>query len=120
MSALHSTAASAQRTKSASTTVLLLPLATLALAGLAELTMAGAVEAEATVMASASTSQRDQQVSKLCLATVSAAFQAARKALPPGLGTFACSCFLDEVNQGAGLDVAQTTCRQRTMAHYSL
>ncbi|CAK6694819.1 hypothetical protein VB734_09750 [Synechococcus sp. BA-124 BA4] len=119
MSLLSTTEAKGQRTP-ANPMGVMLRLATVALAGLADLTLAGAVEAETQLKASASTSQRDEQVSKFCLATVSAAFQAARKVPPPGLGTFACSCFVDQVNQGAGLDVAQSTCRQRTMARYSL
>ncbi len=119
MSLISSTSANGQRTLPTSIGMMS-RLASLALAGLADLTLAGAVEAEALLKASASTDQRDEQVSKFCLATVSAAFQAARKVPPPGLGTFACSCFVDQVNQGAGLDVAQSTCRQRTMARYSL
>ncbi|MCP9840429.1 hypothetical protein KBY93_07235 [Synechococcus sp. J7-Johnson] len=119
MSLISSTAANGQRTLSSSIGMMS-RLACLALTGLADLTLAGAVEAEALLKASASSGQRDEQVSKFCMATVSAAFQAARKVPPPGLGTFACSCFVDQVNQGAGLDVAQSTCRQRTMARYSL
>ncbi|MDM7938519.1 MAG: hypothetical protein QUV06_13840 [Cyanobium sp. CZS 48M] len=120
MSALSSTKATGQRSPSSSVGVLL-RLATVGLAGLADLTMtAGPAEAEAVLKASAGGSQRDEQVNKFCQATVIAAFQAARKVQPPGLGTFACSCFLDQVNLGAGLDVAQNTCRQRTMARYSL
>jgi hypothetical protein len=111
--------ASGQRTLQTPRSVTL-RLATVALAGLVDLTMAGAVEAEVLLKASASGNQKDEQVSKFCLATVSAAFQAARKVQPPGLGSYACSCFVDQVNRGAGLDVAQTTCRQRTMARYSL
>jgi hypothetical protein len=119
MSSISSTAANGQRTFSIPIGMIS-RLASLALIGLADLMLAGAVEAEALLKASASSGQRDEQVSKFCLATVSAAFQAARKVPPPGLGTFACSCFVDQVNQGAGLDVAQSTCRQRTMARYSL
>ncbi|MCP9826439.1 hypothetical protein [Synechococcus sp. EJ6-Ellesmere] len=119
MSLISSTKAKGQRNPSTSTGVIL-RLATVALAGLTDLTLAGGVEAETLLKASASTAQKDEQVSKFCLATVSAAFQAARKVPPPGLGSFACSCFVDQVNQGAGLDVAQSTCRQRTMARYSL
>ncbi len=119
MSLLSTTEAKGQRTPSTPMGVML-RLAVVTLAGLADLSLAGAVEAETLLKASASTGQKDEQVSKFCLATVNAAFQAARKVLPPGLGTFACSCFVDQVNQGAGLDVAQSTCRQRTMARYSL
>jgi hypothetical protein len=83
-------------------------------------TMPAGAHAGGPLQASASTSPQDQKISRFCLATVSAAFQAARKVPPPGLESFACTCFLDQVNQGAGLDAAQTTCRQRTMARYSL
>jgi hypothetical protein len=119
MSAISSTEATNKPTSNAPIGWMV-RVATLALAGLTDLTLAGAVEAEAQLKASASTGQRDEQVSKFCLATVSAAFQAARKVPPPGLGSYACSCFVDQVNLGAGLDVAQSTCRQRTMARYSL
>ncbi len=77
-------------------------------------------QAGGSLEASASSVLQDERVTKFCLATVSAAFQAARKVAPPGLEAFACTCFIDQVSQGVGLDVAQSTCRQKASARYNL
>jgi hypothetical protein len=37
---------------------------------------------------------------------------------PPGMGEETCSCFLDEVAGGAGIDTARDTCKQRAAAAY--
>ncbi|MCT0200257.1 hypothetical protein KQ313_11260 [Synechococcus sp. CS-1325] len=59
-------------------------------------------------------------VERLCLAGFSAAFQAAGKVAPPGMSTYTCSCFLDQINQGSGLDAAQSTCRKRTQERFRM
>jgi hypothetical protein len=37
---------------------------------------------------------------------------------PPGMGEETCSCFLDEVGGGAGIDAARETCKQRAAETY--
>ena len=37
---------------------------------------------------------------------------------PPGMGEETCSCFLDEVDGGAGIDAARETCKQRAAETY--
>lgn len=59
-------------------------------------------------------------VQRLCLAGFSAAFQAAGKVAPPGMSAYTCSCFLDQINQGSGLLVAQATCRKRTQDRFRM
>jgi len=65
-------------------------------------------------------SNDDLVVERLCLAGFSAAFQAAGKVAPPGMSAFTCSCFLDQINQGSGLDAAQSTCRKRAGDRYRM
>ena len=59
-------------------------------------------------------------VERLCLAGFSAAFQAAGKVAPPGMSAYTCSCFLDQISQGSGLDVAQATCRKRSQDRFRM
>ncbi len=94
----------------------------LCVAGASSLILAGGAEARAngTLQSSPRGSDQDSRVTKFCLAAVHAAFEAARKVPPPGIGAYACSCFLDEMNQGTGLGAAQSICRQRALARYSL
>jgi hypothetical protein len=90
------------------------------LSALTALAALGASEVRANTVTKTSDPVQDQQVTRFCLASVSAAFEAARKVPPPGIGAYACRCFLDQVSQGAGINTAQAVCRQRTVARYSL
>lgn len=81
---------------------------------------APAAEVRATTAPPGNDPGQNQQVTRFCLASVRAAFEAARKVPPPGIGDYACRCFLDQVSQGAGINTAQAVCRQRTIARYSL
>ncbi len=59
-------------------------------------------------------------ITKLCLASFNAAMTHAGKTPPPGMGTFTCSCFLDEVNKGASIDGAQSTCKAKAASRYKI
>ncbi|MFM7675533.1 MAG: hypothetical protein ACKO5F_08080 [Synechococcus sp.] len=58
------------------------------------------------------------QVSALCLAGFNAAMAAADKKAPTGMAEFTCTCFLQQVQEGASIDTARTTCRDRAAARF--
>lgn len=64
------------------------------------------------------TSQDDNLLKSFCLAAFKAAMAQAGETPPPGMGEETCSCFLDEVAGGAGIDTARDTCKQRAAAAY--
>lgn len=59
-------------------------------------------------------------ITKFCLASFNAAMAHAGKTPPPGMGTYTCGCFLDEVNNGASIDAAQTTCKAKAASRYKI
>ncbi|MCT4366876.1 MAG: hypothetical protein N3Z28_04300 [Synechococcaceae cyanobacterium MAG-AL2] len=85
-----------------------------ALAAVAGLAFSGLVPDQAMAQSD------DVVVTRLCLAGFSAAFQAARQVAPPGMNTYACSCFVEQINQGSDLASAQSTCRERAIARYRM
>lgn len=60
------------------------------------------------------------QVTNLCLAGFNAAMEAARKTPPPGMGEFTCACFLEQVQNNAGINQARETCKARAAARYTV
>lgn len=88
------------------------------LTSLAALTLSAAqVEAETL---SASASRRNDSVTRFCLAGFQAAFQAARKVPPDGMGAYTCNCFVEQVNKGSSIQGATDTCRQLATTKYRL
>ena len=59
-------------------------------------------------------------ITGFCLAAFKAAMAQAGKVPPPGMGEETCRCFLREVEQGQGIDVAQETCKAEAAARYNL
>lgn len=68
------------------------------------------------------TAARDSQnlITRLCIAGFQAAMADAGRVPPPGMETFTCDCFMDEVIGGSGIQAAQNTCRQRAASRYRL
>ena len=89
-----------------------------ALTSLAALTLFPVpVEAEAL---SVSASNRNDSVTRFCLAGFQAAFQAARKVPPDGMGAFTCTCFVEQVKKGSSIQGATDICRQLATSKYRL
>ena len=59
------------------------------------------------------TSKDNNLLKSFCLTAFKAAMAQAGETPPPGMGEETCSCFLDEVGGGAGIDAARETCKQR-------
>jgi hypothetical protein len=64
------------------------------------------------------TGQDNNLLKSFCLTAFKAAMSQAGEIPPPGKGEETCSCFLDEVAGGAGIDTARDTCKQRDAAAY--
>ena len=64
------------------------------------------------------TSQDNNLLKSFCLTAFKAAMAQAGETPPPGKGEETCSCFLDQVGGGAGIDAARETCKQRAAATY--
>ena len=64
------------------------------------------------------TGQDNNLLKSFCLAEFKAAMAQAGETPPPGMGEETCSCFLDEVGGGAGIDAARETCKQRAAETY--
>ena len=70
------------------------------------------------IAATPATSQDNNLLESFCLAAFKAAMAQAGETPPPGMGEETCSCFLDEVDGGAGIDAARETCMQRAAETY--
>ena len=70
------------------------------------------------IAATPATSQENNLLKSFCLAAFKAAMAQAGETPPPGMGEETCSCFLDEVGGGAGIDAARETCKQRAAETY--
>ena len=70
------------------------------------------------IAATPSTSQDNNLLKSFCLAAFKAAMAQAGETPPPGMGEETCSCFLDEVGGGAGIDAARETCKHRAADTY--
>ena len=64
------------------------------------------------------TSQDNNLLKSFCLTSFKVAMAQAGETPPPGMSEQTCSCFLDEVAGGAGIDTARDTCQQRAAAAY--
>ena len=64
------------------------------------------------------TAQDNNLLKSFCLAAFKAAMAQAGETPPSGMGEETCSCFLDEVDGGAGIDAARETCNQRAAETY--
>ena len=64
------------------------------------------------------TSQDDNLLKSFCLTAFQAAMAQAGETPPPGMGEETCSCFLDEIAGGAGIDTARHTCKRHAAATY--
>ena len=70
------------------------------------------------IAATPATSQDNNLLKSFCLAAFKAAMAQAGETPPPGMGEETCSCVLDEVGGGAGIDAARETCKQRAADTY--
>ena len=70
------------------------------------------------IAATPATSQDNNLLKSFCLAAFKAAIAQAGETPPPGMGEETCSCFLVEVDGGAGIDAASKTCKQRAAETY--
>ena len=70
------------------------------------------------IAATPATGQDNNLLKSFCLAAFKAAMAQAGETPPPGMGEETCSCFLDEVGGGAGIDAARETCKQRAADTY--
>ncbi|WP_392350313.1 hypothetical protein [Parasynechococcus sp.] len=59
-------------------------------------------------------------IRKICMSSFAAAMASAGKTAPDGMADFTCNCFLDEVNSGTGLDMAQSRCKSRAAAEFAV
>ena len=58
----------------------------------------------------ASAQDGEAMIKRFCLAAFHAAMKQAGTTPPAGMGESTCHCFIEQVNQGAGLDAARQTC----------
>ena len=70
------------------------------------------------IAATPATSQDNNLLKSFCLAAFKAAMAQAGETPPPGMGEETCSCFLDEVDGGPGIDAARETCKRRAAETY--
>ena len=70
------------------------------------------------IAATPATSQDNNLLKSFCLAAFKATMAQAGETPPPGMGEETCSCFLDEVGGGAGIDAARETSKQRAADTY--
>ena len=70
------------------------------------------------IAATPATGQDNNLLKSFCLAAFKAAMAQAGETPPPGMGEETCSCFLDEIAGGAGIDTARDTCKRRAAATY--
>ena len=59
-------------------------------------------------------------ITQFCRTAVKAELQAAGTVPPEGMVEDTCRCFLAEVQNGAGIKAAQTTCKARAAESYGL
>ena len=59
-------------------------------------------------------------ITQFCRTAVEAELQRSGTVPPEGMVDFTCSCFLVEVNNGAGIQTAQATCKAKTAETYGL
>ena len=59
-------------------------------------------------------------IRKICMSSFAAAMRTAGKTAPDGMADFTCNCFLDEVNNGMGLDEAQSRCKSEAAQRFSM
>ena len=59
-------------------------------------------------------------IRKICMSSFAAAMRTAGKTPPDGMADFTCNCFLDEVNNGTGLDEAQSRCKARAAETFAV
>ena len=59
-------------------------------------------------------------ITQFCRTAVKAELQRGGTIPPEGMVDDTCSCFLAEVQKGAGIHTAQTTCKARTAKTYGL
>ena len=64
------------------------------------------------------TSQDNNLLKSFCLTAFNVAMAQAGETPPIGMGEETCSCFLDEVAGGAGIDTARDTCKRRAAVAY--
>ena len=65
------------------------------------------------------TIQDNNLLKSFCLTAFNAAMAQAGETPPPGMGEETCSCFLDEVAGGAGIDRARDTCKKLAATAYN-
>ena len=70
------------------------------------------------IAATPATSQDNNLLKSFCLAAFKAAMAQAGETPTPGMGEETCSCFLDEIAGGAGIDTARDTCERRAAANH--
>lgn len=59
-------------------------------------------------------------VMSLCLEGFETAMAAAGKTPPPGMGAYTCRCFLQQVQKGASISQARSTCRNQAASRFPL
>ena len=59
-------------------------------------------------------------ITQFCRTAVKAELQRAGTVPPEGMVDDTCSCFLEEVQNGAGIQMAQVTCKAKAAETYSL
>ena len=73
------------------------------------------------VLTPASASASDNSlITQFCRTAVKAELQSAGKVPPEGMVEDTCRCFLAEVQNGAGIKVAQTICKAKAAETYGL
>ena len=59
-------------------------------------------------------------ITRFCMAAFKAAMAQAGKTAPEGMGAETCQCFLREVEQGQGIEMAQDICKTEAARKYNL
>ena len=85
-------------------------------AGIATALITGLIPADL----SSKAADQDGAVTKLCLAGFNAAMSHAGKTPPSGMGRYTCSCFLEQVTDGASITEAQATCKSRAAERFNM
>jgi len=61
-----------------------------------------------------------QLIRTMCMAAFDSAMADAGKTPPQGMGDFTCRCFIQQVDNGAGIDSAKDICKQEAVKKFPM
>ena len=67
-----------------------------------------------------SAERNGELIRRLCLAAFDSAMSHAGKTPPAGMGNFTCQCFMNRLDSGASIEMAQKVCRSEASQRYPI